>query len=105
MGVLALVLAILTLATSVSFVEVAVLATLLGIVNCFNNPAQQSFVLEMVGPDQLRNAVSLNSTLVNAARAVGLEHFNLDLIYGAAGETLEVGDRGHRAGAVLLPGL
>ena len=71
MGVLALVLAILTLATSVSFVEVAVLATLLGIVNCFNNPAQQSFVLEMVGPDQLRNAVSLNSTLVNAARAVG----------------------------------
>ncbi|HVA09403.1 MAG TPA: MFS transporter, partial [Acidimicrobiales bacterium] len=71
MGVLALVLAILTLATSVSFVEVAVLATLLGMVNCFNNPAQQSFVLEMVGPDQLRNAVSLNSALVNAARAVG----------------------------------
>ena len=44
---------------------------LLGLNNCFENPARQSFVLEMVGPDDLRNAVSLNSVLVNAARAVG----------------------------------
>ena len=49
----------------------AVLALLLGLNNCFENPTRQSFVLEMVGPDELRNAVSLNSTLVNAARAVG----------------------------------
>jgi MFS family permease len=71
MGVQALVLAILTLTNHVTFYEVAVLALLLGLNNCFENPARQSFVLEMVGPDEVRNAVSLNSTLVNAARAVG----------------------------------
>ena len=48
-----------------------VLAVVLGLNNCFENPSRQAFVLEMVGPDDLRNAVSLNSTLVNAARAVG----------------------------------
>src|SRR5690606_1754831 len=36
-----------------------------------DNPARQSFAQEMVGPDRLRNAVSLNSVLVNSARAVG----------------------------------
>jgi len=71
MGVQALVLAILTLTNHVTFSEVAVLALLLGLNNCFENPTRQSFVLEMVGPDEVRNAVSLNSTLVNAARAVG----------------------------------
>ena len=44
---------------------------LLGLNNAFENPARQSFVLEMVGPEDLRNAVSLNSVLVNVARAVG----------------------------------
>ena len=34
-------------------------------------PTRQAFVLEMVGPEHLRNAVSLNSVLVNVARAVG----------------------------------
>ncbi len=47
------------------------LALLLGLNNCFENPARQAFVLEMVGPDDLRNAVSLNSVLANVARAVG----------------------------------
>jgi len=51
--------------------QVYLLAFLLGLNNCFENPARQSFVLEMVGPKDLRNAVSLNSVLVNAARAVG----------------------------------
>ncbi len=71
MGVQALVLGVLTLAGVVNFVEVCVLAVILGLNNCFENPARQAFVLEMVGRDELRNAVSLNSTLVNAARAVG----------------------------------
>ena len=71
MGVQALVLAILTLTNRVTFVDVLILALLLGLNNCFENPSRQAFVLEMVGPDDLRNAVSLNSTLVNAARAVG----------------------------------
>ena len=71
MGVQALVLAILCFTHVVTFVDVCGLAVLLGINNAFENPSRQAFVLEMVGPDDLRNAVSLNSTLVNVARAVG----------------------------------
>jgi MFS family permease len=71
MGVQALVLGVLTLTGAVTYLEVCVLAVILGLNNCFENPARQAFVLEMVGRDELRNAVSLNSTLVNAARAVG----------------------------------
>jgi MFS family permease len=71
MGVQALVLGVLTLTHTVDFVDVCILAVVLGLNNCFENPSRQAFVLEMVGPDDLRNAVSLNSTLVNAARAVG----------------------------------
>ena len=71
MGVLALALGLLTITGTVALWQVYVLALLLGIDNCFENPARQSFVLEMVGPDDLRNAVSLNSVLVNVARAVG----------------------------------
>jgi MFS family permease len=71
MGVQALVLAVLCFTHVVTFVDVCGLAVLLGINNAFENPSRQAFVLEMVGPDDLRNAVSLNSTLVNVARAVG----------------------------------
>ncbi len=71
MGVQALVLAGLCWAHAVTFREVCVLAVALGLNNAFENPARQAFVLEMVGPDDLRTAVSLNSTLVNVARAVG----------------------------------
>ena len=71
MGVLALILGVLTLTHACTLVDVCVLAVLLGLNNCFENPARQAFVLEMVGPDDLRNAVSLNSVLVNAARAIG----------------------------------
>jgi MFS family permease len=71
MGVQALVLGLLTLTHRVTFTDVCVLAVVLGLNNCFENPSRQAFVLEMVGPSDLRNAVSLNSTLVNAARAVG----------------------------------
>lgn len=71
MGVLALVLGVLTTTGVVRLWEVYVLALLLGLNNTFENPARQSFILEMVGPAHLRNAVSLNSVMVNAARAVG----------------------------------
>lgn len=71
MGVLALVLGLLSITHVVQLWHVYLLAFLLGLNNCFENPARQSFVLEMVGPKDLRNAVSLNSVLVNAARAVG----------------------------------
>jgi MFS family permease len=71
MGVLALILGLLTISGVVELWHVYLLAFLLGLNNCFENPARQSFVLELVGPADLRNAVSLNSVLVNAARAIG----------------------------------
>ena len=65
--------------------HVYLLALLLGLTNCFENPARQAFVLEMVGPDDLRNAVSLNSVLVNVARAVGPAIAGLVIAAGGIG--------------------
>ncbi|HLH14696.1 MAG TPA: MFS transporter [Solirubrobacteraceae bacterium] len=71
MGVQALVLGVLTVTGSVRVWEIGALAALLGLNNAFENPARQAFMLEMVGPENLRNAVSLNSVLVNVARVIG----------------------------------
>jgi MFS family permease len=71
MGIQALTLGILTLAHVVQLWEIAVLAVILGLNNTFETPARQAFVMEMVGPQVLRNAVSLNSVMVNVARAFG----------------------------------
>ena len=71
MGIQALILGVLTITGSVRLWEIGVLAVVLGLNNAFENPARQSFVLEMVGAETLRNAVSLNSVQVNVARAVG----------------------------------
>jgi MFS family permease len=71
MGAQALVLGVLVVTNSVLFWEICVLAMVLGLNNCFETPTRQAFMLEMVGSDHLRNAVSLNSTTVNAARVVG----------------------------------
>jgi MFS family permease len=71
MGVQALILGVLTITGSVRLWEIGALAALLGLNNAFENPARQSFMLEMVGPESLRNAVSLNSVLVNVARVIG----------------------------------
>lgn len=71
MGVQALALGMLSVFHVVTFFDVAVLAAVLGLNNAFENPSRQAFVLEMVGSQNVRNAVSLNSTMVNAARAIG----------------------------------
>ncbi|HEX4428746.1 MAG TPA: MFS transporter [Frankiaceae bacterium] len=71
MGILALILGVLTVTGSVQLWMVYVLAVALGAANAVDNPTRQAFVLEMVGPAHLRNAVTLNSVLVNAARAIG----------------------------------
>ena len=71
MGLQALVLGVLTVTGEVQVWQIGVLATILGVNNAFENPSRQSFMLEMVGPEHLRNAVSLNSVLVNVARAIG----------------------------------
>ena len=48
-----------------------VLALIYGFINVVDNPSRQSFAVEMVGPDDLTNAVGLNSVIVNASRIVG----------------------------------
>src|SRR5947209_12009685 len=71
MGLQALILGLLTVTGSMTVWEIGALALVLGLNNAFENPARQSFMLEMVGPEHLRNAVSLNSVLVNVARTIG----------------------------------
>jgi MFS family permease len=71
MGVQALALGLLTVTGSVRVWQIGALAVMLGLNNAFENPARQSFMLEMVGSEHLRNAVSLNSVLVNVARTIG----------------------------------
>ncbi|HEX8096230.1 MFS transporter [Jatrophihabitans sp.] len=85
MGLLALVLGVLTVTGAVRLWQVYLLAVLLGLNTCFENPARQAFVLEMVGTADLRNAVSLNSVLVNAARAIGPAIAGLIIATGGLG--------------------
>jgi MFS family permease len=68
---LAFCLAALTLTHRVQVWHVFVLAALLGLVNAFDVPARQAFVVEMVGRDDLTNAIALNSSMFNGARIVG----------------------------------
>ncbi len=71
MGVLALVLAVLDLSGAVRVWHVFALAFALGLASVVDIPARQSFVSEIVEPDDLPNAVSLNSATFNSARIVG----------------------------------
>jgi len=70
-GLLALILGVLVLADVVAVWHVIVLAFLLGCVNAFDMPIRQSFVLEMVGRDEIAAAIGYNSALFNGARVVG----------------------------------
>jgi len=69
--VIALVLGVLTVTSSITLTQVYLLAVALGFFNMFDNPARQTFVSEMVGRELLPNAISLNSVLMNGARVVG----------------------------------
>ncbi|MGH9103612.1 MAG: MFS transporter, partial [Acidimicrobiales bacterium] len=71
MGVLAVALGLLDLSGVVTLGEVYVLAFLLGMATAVDNPTRQAFVTEMVGPDDVGNAVGLNSATFNSARIVG----------------------------------
>ena len=71
MGVLALVLAVLDLTGAVQLWHVYALAFGLGLASVVDTPVRQAFVSEMVAPDDLPNAVSLNSATFNSARIVG----------------------------------
>jgi len=69
--VLAGVLAVLTLTHRVTVWEVVVLAALMGAVNAFDIPARQAFLVDMVGREDLMNAIALNSSMFNGARVIG----------------------------------
>lgn len=71
MALCAAVLGLLTLTGTVTVAAIVAVAVAFGVATAVDNPTRQSFVLEMVGPELVRNAVSLNSALLNSARAVG----------------------------------
>jgi len=69
--ILAFILAVLTLLHLIRVWEIALLAGCLGAVNAFDIPARQSLLIEMVGREDLMNAIAINSSMFNAARVVG----------------------------------
>ena len=70
-GLLALILAVLAMTGTVQVWHVFALGLILGIVNAVDMPTRQSFVVEMVGRDDVANAVALNSAVFNGARIIG----------------------------------
>jgi predicted MFS family arabinose efflux permease len=70
-GLLALGLGLIVAFGSPTVLLVYVFSVLLGFVNVIDNPARQTFVMEMVGRDELPNAVGLNSVVMNSSRVVG----------------------------------
>ena len=69
--ILAFILAVLTLKNRITIPEIFVLAALLGVVNAFDIPGRQAFLVDMVGKDDLMNAIALNSSMFNGARVIG----------------------------------
>jgi MFS family permease len=71
MSALAAVLAVLTLSHGVQAWHVYLVAFGLGLVTAVDNPTRQAFVSEMVGPDQIRNAISLNASFFQLGALIG----------------------------------
>ena len=69
--ILAFILALLTLTHRIQVWQIMVLAAGLGIVNGFDIPARQAFLVDMVGKEDLMNAIALNSSMFNGARIIG----------------------------------
>lgn len=69
--ILAFILAALTLFHKVQVWHVFLLAAMLGVVNAFDIPGRQSFLVDMVGREDLMNAIALNSSMFNGARIIG----------------------------------
>jgi MFS family permease len=69
--VLAFILAALTLTGQIRVWHLFILSAALGIVNAFDIPARQAFFQEMVGRNDLINAIALNSSMFNSARIIG----------------------------------
>ena len=71
MMTLAIILAVDVILGTVQWWHVGILAFLLGTANAFDAPARQAFVFEMVGRNDLMNAIALNSAIFNSARIIG----------------------------------
>jgi MFS family permease len=69
--ILAFALAALTLAHLIQVWHLILIAFLIGVVNAFDVPIRQSFLVHMVGKEDLPNAIALNSSIFNGARVVG----------------------------------
>jgi len=69
--VITLTLAILDYSGHIQFWHILVLAAALGLVNTFDMPTRQSFIIQLVGKDDLMNAIALNSAMFNMCRIVG----------------------------------
>jgi MFS family permease len=69
--VITLILAILVWTGQIQYWHILVMATALGFVNTLDMPTRQSFVIEMVGKEDLMNAIALNSTIFNLCRIIG----------------------------------
>ena len=67
----AVVLTILTATGHIRLIDMYLLAAVLGTATALDNPARQAFVKELVGPDDVPNAVALNSIIFNTARLLG----------------------------------
>jgi MFS family permease len=70
-AILALLLGVMSVTHRINLGTVLLLAVLLGFVNAIDAPARQAFLREMVPTEDLRNAITLNSVLINVARVVG----------------------------------
>jgi MFS family permease len=84
-AVQSLAMAALTLAHVINLREIVALATMQGLINAFDMPARQSFLVQMVEDrNDLSNAIAINSSMVNAARLIGPAIAGL--VIGAVGE-------------------
>lgn len=69
--VITFILAMLVWSGKIQYWHILVASTALGIVNTFDMPARQTFVIELVGKEYLMNAIALNSMVFNVARIIG----------------------------------
>src|SRR6478736_6439721 len=86
MMVLAIVLASLTASGVITVAMIVALAALLGCANAVDMPVRQAFAVEMVGRENIGNAVALNSAMFNGARIIGPAVAGL--VIGAVGVTM-----------------
>ncbi len=69
--IITLILALLVWTKNIQYWHIVVLATALGVVNVLDMPTRQAFVIELVGREDLMNAIALNSSVFNVARIIG----------------------------------